>query len=292
MPTNSAISAEKLVRVTLLAINTNPTLLTCSPESIYAAMLESARLGLEIGGSLPSAYLVPYKGKAQFQIGYRGMIELVIRTGSVKDVNVEYVHEGDTFQREMGIGGKWTHIASNDPKRESKPITHVYSEFLLPDDRIKRHVMTTEELNDHASRYSQAFKDGPWQTAWKQMAAKTVLKQPILRGLLTISLPEDVKDHIVGDAHVVSLQDVVESLPAPEPPPKKQPAKKAPAKSKKEVVIPFDAEALIADLNACNSEAEIDHVRQLYIEDSADEDVEYIHDMCDTRMRELEGVEA
>jgi recombination protein RecT len=296
MPTNSAISAEKLCRVTLLAINTNPTLLTCSPESIYAAMLESARLGLEIGGAMPHAYLVPYKGKAQFQVGYRGMIELVIRSGSAKDVNIEYVHEGDTFQREMGIHGKWTHIANNDPKRESNPITHVYVEFLLPDDRIKRHVMTTEEINDHAARYSQAVnaKDGPWKTAWKAMAAKTVIKQPILRGLLPISLPDNIKKHITGDDHVVSLQDVVESLPALEPPTKKRAPKKDAKKAEvpEKVTIPLDPESLNADLNGCDHVAAVETIRTLYLGDSAAEDEDVIHDLCNTRIEELEGVEA
>lgn len=293
MPANAAISAEKLCRVTLLAINTNPVLLTCSPESIYAAMLESARLGLEIGGAMPHAYLVPYKGKAQFQVGYRGLIELVIRSGSAKDVNVEYVHEGDTFHREMGLNGKWTHIASNDAKRESKPITHVYVEFLLPDDRIKRHVMTREEIDDHAARYSQAFnsKDSPWKTAWKQMAAKTVIRQPIMRGLLPISLPEADRKYVMGEEHVVSLQDVVESLPAPEPevPQEDKPKPQKPAKKPKKAIIPFDADALNADLNQCNSQQEVENVRSLYLEDSPDEDEDVIQDLCNARLEELQN---
>lgn len=224
LPANSGVTAPKLVRVVLLAINDNPALLSCTPESVYAAVLESARLGLEIGGPMAQAYLVPYGRKATFQLGYRGLIDLVIRAGSATDVNVEYVYEGDTFRRELGINGKWVHIASSDQERESKPITHVYAEFLLPDGRVKRHTMTASEINEHARQFSPSFakKDSAWQTCWKAMAAKTVIRQPILRGLLPVRLPEEAQKHVMWDENpAASIHDFAQTFGQEPPQPKR-----------------------------------------------------------------------
>lgn len=201
MPSNAGITPLRFVRVALLAINDNPRLLQCTRESIYSALLESARLGLEIGGALPQACLVPYGKKAVFQILYRGLIELVTRSGSVREVGVEVVYEGDAFKREMGIDGKWTHIASDAPDREQREITHVYSEFRLADGRIKRYAMTKAEIDAHAERFSPSVmdKEGAWKQHWKAMAMKTVIRQPIMRGLLPIRLRDEEQKYVVRD---------------------------------------------------------------------------------------------
>lgn len=217
LPASCGVTPQKLISVTLMAMSENPQLLKCSPESVYKSLLDSSRMGLEIGGPMALAYLVPYRDKAQLIIGYRGLIELARRAGSIQDADVFYVHEGDTFRREMGIGGKWTHIASLDQDRETKPITHVYAEFLLASGHSKRFVMTRDEINRHRDKYSQAARssDSPWQTNWKAMAAKTVLKQPILRGLIGITVADgqgrevDIKQHLASEDYVQSNGDML-----------------------------------------------------------------------------------
>jgi recombination protein RecT len=201
MPSNAGITAQRLVRVTLMAINDNPRLLQCTPESVYAALLESARLGLEIGGALPQGYLVPYGKKAVFQLGYRGLIDLVLRSGNVKRVHVEFVHVGDVFHREMGIDGRWQHVASNDVNREDQPITHVYSEFKMSDGETQRYAMTKAEIDKHGQQFSQSWgdADGPWQQHWKAMAAKTVIRQPIQHGLIPIRLSDVERRHVIPE---------------------------------------------------------------------------------------------
>lgn len=184
-----------------------------------SALLESARLGLEIGGALPQAYLVPYGKKAVFQIGYRGLIELVTRSGSVQEVGVEFVYEGDAFRREMGIDGKWTHIASDAPDREQREITHVYSEFRLADGRIKRYAMTKAEIDSHAERFSPTAmdKEGPWRQHWKAMACKTVIRQPIMRGLLPIRLRDEERKYVVTDpVPATSIRELAGTFGQPE----------------------------------------------------------------------------
>lgn len=188
-----------------MSIDENPVLLRCTPESLYKAIITAARYGLEIGGSLAQAYIVPYKDRAQLIIGYRGLIALVLRTGAATQVVAEAVREGDTFDRTMGIGGKITHIASKAPDRDEKPITHVYCQYLLANGNIVEDVMTRSEVNRHAELYSKAASkaDSPWNTAWLQMALKTVLRRPVLRGLVPVTLT-DADRRVFEEANTVA----------------------------------------------------------------------------------------
>ena len=192
LPAESGITPGRLIRTALLSVDENPVLLRCTPESLYKAIITSARYGLEIGGPLAQSYIVPYKDAAKLVIGYRGLIALVLRTGAATQVVAEAVREGDHFERTMGIGGKITHIASKDPKRDEKPITHVYCQYLLANGNIVDDVMTTAEVNRHAEQYSKAVSkaDSPWNTAWLQMALKTVLRRPVLRGFVPVTLTD------------------------------------------------------------------------------------------------------
>jgi recombination protein RecT len=231
LPRNAPIDKRTLVRVALMAVNENPALLACSPQSIYAAVLESARLGLEIGGPVAQAYLVPYKmrdkvtkqlvTRASFQPSYRGLIDLVMRNGGVRKVNVQAVYVGDLFKRDLGILGTFIHEPGDDPDRESREITHVYSEFLFPDKEVTRFVMTTKEINEHARRFSKSWgdPDGPWKTDWKSMASKTVIRLPIMRGLVPVHLRDDVRQYVVAeDTQPGSLKDLAGTFGAPEIP--------------------------------------------------------------------------
>ena len=78
LPKSKGMDAERLSRMTLTTLKTNPKLLECSIESLLGAVLQSAQLGLE-PNLLGSCYFIPYKGTVSFQIGYRGLIDLVTR---------------------------------------------------------------------------------------------------------------------------------------------------------------------------------------------------------------------
>ena len=209
IPKGSGLTADRLNRLTLMAVGDSPSLMRCSAESVVKSVMQAARYGLEIGGPLPQAYLVAYNTEATLIVGYRGLLSLVLRSGSVKEVGVEFVYQGDTFERQLGIGGKFKHVASNAQDRESHPVTHVYSEFLLPTGNIKHWVMTADEINRHAQQFSPSCnkKDSAWQTSWKAMAAKTVLRQPILRGLLPINLTADEREAF-GDQGPLDMIEV------------------------------------------------------------------------------------
>ena len=86
------LPAERLVRVALTAISEQPKLLECTQESIILALMDAARLGLEPGGSLKQAHLVPFKTTCVLIPDYRGLAELARRSGQVRDVYAQVVY--------------------------------------------------------------------------------------------------------------------------------------------------------------------------------------------------------
>lgn len=99
----SVMTPERFARIVTTAVTNNPKLAQCTPQSFVGAMLNSAQLGLEPNTSLGQAYLIPYGNKCQFQIGYRGLLDLAFRTGEVKSITAEVVKENDTFEYELGL---------------------------------------------------------------------------------------------------------------------------------------------------------------------------------------------
>jgi recombination protein RecT len=95
------IGVERFTRTVLTEIRRTPKLLECSPESLLGAMMLAAQLGLE-PGPLGQVYLVPFKRQVEFVVGYRGYIDLAYRSGQVKDVSADLVHEGDLFNYRKG----------------------------------------------------------------------------------------------------------------------------------------------------------------------------------------------
>src|SRR5690606_10332500 len=130
------LTPERLARVALTAISSNPRLLECTKESLALALIEAGQLGLEPNGVMGQAYLVPYfngktkKYEAQFQVGYRGLIDLARRSGEVTKVEARAVREGDYFEYEYGLTPQLVHRP--DPSGQGE-MTHVYAIAWLRD---------------------------------------------------------------------------------------------------------------------------------------------------------------
>jgi len=96
------IEVDRFVRAALTAISREPKLKECSPRSILGCIIQAGQLDLEIGNSLQHAHMIPFKGQAQFIIGYQGYIELIMRTGKVKSIYAQVVKENDEFDYQYG----------------------------------------------------------------------------------------------------------------------------------------------------------------------------------------------
>lgn len=103
------ITVDRLIRVALTSINKVPALLDCTQDSVFAAIIESAQLGLMPDGILGEGYLIPYGNVCQFQPGYRGLISLARRSGQVSDIYAELVSKLDKFEVTYGLKKTMVH---------------------------------------------------------------------------------------------------------------------------------------------------------------------------------------
>lgn len=170
-----SITPERFARIAMTSILRDKRLQACSPESLYACILQAATMGLEIDSGLGFAYLVPYKGAATLQVGYKGLKEMMYHSGMVASVAARAVHEGDDFDWEYGLTDKLTHRPAGDPDAK---MTHVYAVVRLKGavDAPIFDVMTRADI-DAVRKRSRAGNDGPWVTDYEEMAKKTVLRR-------------------------------------------------------------------------------------------------------------------
>lgn len=176
----SVITPERFTRMVLSAISTNPKLGSCTPSSFLGAMMSAAQLGLEPNTPLGQAYILPYANKgtleAQFQIGYKGLIDLAYRSGEVELVQAHIVYANDVFECAFGLEPKLTHIPADSDRGEA---VKVYAMFKTKSGGYGFEVMSMNDVREHAKKYSKAYSSGysPWTTNFEEMAKKTVLKK-------------------------------------------------------------------------------------------------------------------
>lgn len=212
----SVITPERFTRMTLTAVRTTPGLAECDKMSFLAAMMSAAQLGLEPNTPLGQAYILPFKNnkkgitEVQFQIGYKGLIDLAYRSGEVELVQAQCVYENDTFECEYGIEPKLKHIPADKNRGE---LVKVYAMFRTKSGGYGFEVMSVDDIRQHASKYSKAYGSqySPWKTSFEEMAKKTVLK----RVLKYAPLKSDFVKAIVQDSTIKNeISEDMYSVPA------------------------------------------------------------------------------
>ena len=172
----SVITPERFTRMVISAISVTPKLASCTPQSFLGAMMNAAQLGLEPNTPLGQAYLIPYGNSVQFQIGYKGLIDLAYRSGEVELVQAHIVYENDDFECEFGLEPKLVHKPADKNRGEA---VKVYAMFKTKSGGYGFEVMSMDEVKKHAEKFSQTAKasSSPWKTNFEEMAKKTVLKK-------------------------------------------------------------------------------------------------------------------
>lgn len=176
----SVITPERFTRIVLSALSVNPALGSCTPGSFLGAMMTSAQLGLEVNTPLGQAYVLPYKNKgvleAQFQLGYKGLIDLAYRSGEIAVIQAHVVYENDEFTCEYGLEPKLIHKPADGDRGQA---VKVYAMFKTKGGGYGFDMMSMEEVRAHAAKYSKSYLSGfsPWKTNFEEMAKKTVLKR-------------------------------------------------------------------------------------------------------------------
>ena len=176
----TVITPERFTRMVFTALSTNPKLNSCTPDSFVGAMMTAAQLGVEPNTALGQAYIIPYSNhgtlEAQFQLGYKGLIDLAYRSGEVSVIQAHEVYENDTFEYELGMDPKLKHVPAT--KNRGKVIAY-YAMFKTKDGGYGFEVMSREDVEAHAQKYSKAYNSysSPWKSNFDEMAKKTVLKK-------------------------------------------------------------------------------------------------------------------
>lgn len=157
----------------------NDLLKNADPITVYQAAAVSATLDLPLNNNLGFAYIVPFKNtklnktEAQFQLGYRGYIQLAMRSGQFKTISVTPIYEGQLIEENPLTGFEF-----DFKKKTSDKIIGYAAYFKLINGFEKTLYSSIEEVTAHAKKYSQTFKKGfgLWKDDFNAMACKTVLK--------------------------------------------------------------------------------------------------------------------
>jgi recombination protein RecT len=169
----------------LQTVNNNKLLSSADPATILNAAATAASLDLPINQSLGRAWIVPFKGQAQFQIGYKGFVELAQRTGQYRAINAIAIHENQ-FE---GYDMLEERLIGNFTIEGTGKVVGYAAYFEMLNGFRKTVYWSTESVTKHAKRFSKSFGNGPWATDFDAMAKKTVLKYTLSNwGQLSIEM--------------------------------------------------------------------------------------------------------
>ena len=197
-----ADSAPLFIASLIDVYGSDRTLQECEPGAVIMEALKAATLRLPINKNLGFAYIVPYrnKGKAepQMQIGYKGLIQLAMRTGEYRYLNADVVYEGELKSYDKLTG----HLDLSGERKGDKVVGY-FAYLQLLNGFSKAVYWTKDQVIEHAKRFSKSYSSqfSPWQTDFDAMALKTVLRNLITKwGIMSVEMVQAVDRDIEADA--------------------------------------------------------------------------------------------
>lgn len=171
-------NARSFMTSIISLVSSNNKFEKVSPESIIMAAGTAASLNLPVNPNLGFAYIIPYGTTAQFQIGYKGLIQLCQRSGKFKTINVTDVKEFEITGQDRKTGEKTFSWIEDEEHREKAETVGYLAYFELLNGFSKTLYMSVASIEAHAKKFSKtySFKDGVWKTNKEKMSMKTVLK--------------------------------------------------------------------------------------------------------------------
>lgn len=242
---------QRFISAIISAVNTNPTLQECTNQSILSGALLGESLKLSPSPQLGHYYLVPFndrnKGKvAQFQLGYKGYIQLAIRSGQYKKLNVMAIKEGELeYFDPLNEDIKINLMVEDWNAREQAETVGYYAFFELTNGFRKAIYWSKEQMEAHAMKYSKGYQAKKGYTFWEKdfdgMAYKTMLRQLISKwGIMSIEMmsamdsdmavinDDGTKDYV--DTEIVDVDPTSQTVPDhPEQADEPQPAAEQPS---------------------------------------------------------------
>lgn len=201
----------------ITAVSQMPGLRDAKPLSVIASAMVAATLDLPVNPTLGQAYIVAYSGEAQFQIGYKGLIQLALRSGQYRRMNAGPLN-AEVFAGYDGVGEPKLDWSKYEPAKE---VGGYFCAFELVNGFTKVVYWSKAQCEAHAKRFSKAYARGfatPWKSDFDGMATKTVIKNALTKwGMLSVEMQKAVV-HDQGvqvdvDADVKYLDGEDETMP-------------------------------------------------------------------------------
>ncbi len=232
-------NADKFITSIISAVQTNPALQECENMSIVNAALLGEALKLSPSPQLGQYYMVPFnntkKGckEAQFQLGYKGYIQLAIRSGQYKKINVLAIKQGELIKYDPLEETIEVNLIDDEVAREQALTTGYYAMFEYVNGFRKAMYWSRQKMESHAQKYSKGYAAHKGYTFWEKdfdaMALKTMIRQLISKwGIMSIEMQTAIEaDQAVikddGSRDYVDNQDFTEEAPQPvQPEPKSE----------------------------------------------------------------------
>lgn len=226
---------QRFISAIVSVVNTNPALQECTNQSILSGALLGESLKLSPSPQLGQYYLVPFndknKGKvAQFQLGYKGYIQLAIRSGQYKKLNVLAIKEGELIRFDPLNEEIEVRLIEDEEEREQANTIGYYAMFEYTNGFRKAIYWSKRKMEAHALKYSKGYQAKKGYTFWEKdfdgMAYKTMLRQLISKwGIMSIDMASAIdsdmavinedgtKDYVDNDATVFDMEPAQEATP-------------------------------------------------------------------------------
>lgn len=178
--------------------------------SVVNSALLAATLDLPINKEFGFAWIIPYGTQAQFQVGYKGYVQLALRTGQYKHLNVIEVYSNQLKSFNPLTEEIVLDFSCDDVDDGSKKIVGYAFYMQLLNGFEKTIYWSKEKIQEHAKRFSKTYKNGPWQTDFNEMAKKTVLKNGLTKwGILSVEMQKAIEmDQATIDKPINSLDEL------------------------------------------------------------------------------------
>lgn len=217
------LTLDRVLAIAMTEARKNPALLTCTQNSFIGAIIQAAQLGLEPGGHLGHAYLVPFKNKrkniveCQLIIGFKGFIDLAGRSSRCSRVIARTVRDGDVFDFEFGNKESITHRPAKEQRGD---ITYFYATLFLSDGSCIFDVMSQQEMQKFRKDLNPR-EDSPWWSDYEEMGKKTLIRRLFKYAPVSVEIQRAVGLDEAGDRGAQNNAGVIETdgREIPEAPP-------------------------------------------------------------------------
>ena len=210
------MTPDRMARIALTEIRKNAMLGQCAPMSLFAAVIQSAQLGLEVGNGLGHAYLVPFKDHkkgiidVQFIPGYRGFLELAWRSGKVKSIHADVVYETDTFDFCMGLDPKLVHKPDLFAEDRGQMVAAYCVLKTIDGGHVFKVIGAADAIKARNNSKGADSKFSPWNTDPESMWMKTAVRRLFKFMPVSVELQKAVMLDEATEAQNLNQRDLYE----------------------------------------------------------------------------------